>query len=97
MFWHFLEIIRTIVPCIILLIQIMMLNGWTLQMFGLIGTIGVISQMAMLAFGYAPALAMAIGSVAALAWIAHAIRNRDRWLLTVNASVLMFATYGLLQ
>ena len=51
--------------------------------------------MAMLAFGYAPALAMAIGSVAALAWIAHAIRNRDRWLLTVNASVLMFAIYGL--
>jgi len=30
MFWHFLEIIRTIVPCIILVIQIMMLNGWTL-------------------------------------------------------------------
>jgi hypothetical protein len=30
MFWHFLEIIRTVVPCIILVIQIMMLNGWTL-------------------------------------------------------------------
>jgi len=64
-------------------------------MFGLIGTIGVVSQMALLAFGYAPAMAMAIGSVAALAWIAHAIRNRDRWLLAVNASVLMFAGIGL--
>jgi len=30
MFWHFLEVIRTVVPCIILVIQIMMLNGWTL-------------------------------------------------------------------
>ena len=30
MFWHFLEIIRTVVPCIILVIQLMMLNGWTL-------------------------------------------------------------------
>lgn len=30
MFWHFLEIIRTIVPCAILVIQILMLNGWTL-------------------------------------------------------------------
>lgn len=29
MFWHFLEIIRTVVPCVILIIQIMMLNGWS--------------------------------------------------------------------
>lgn len=64
-------------------------------MFGAIGTIGVISQMALLAFGYAPALAMAVGSVAALAWIAHALRNQDKWLLAVNASVLMFAGIGL--
>lgn len=30
MFWHFLEIIRTVVPCAILIIQLAMLNGWTL-------------------------------------------------------------------
>jgi len=30
MFWHILEIIRTVVPCAILIIQLAMLNGWTL-------------------------------------------------------------------
>lgn len=29
MFWHLLEIVRTIVPCVILVIQIMMLTGWS--------------------------------------------------------------------
>lgn len=66
-------------------------------MFGFIGTVGVVAQMALLAFGYAPTLAMTVGLVAALAWIAHAVRNGDRWLLTVNASVMMFAGYGLIS
>lgn len=66
-------------------------------MFGAIGTLGVVSQMALLAFGYSPLVAMAVGLVAALAWIAHALRQGDKWLLTVNSIVLMFAGYGVLS
>jgi len=66
-------------------------------MFGAIGTIGVVSQMALLAFGYSTLVAMTVGLIAALAWIAHAIRQNDRWLLTVNSIVLMFAGYGVLS
>ena len=66
-------------------------------MFGAIGTLGVVSQMALLAFGYSPVIAMTVGLVAALAWIAHAVRQNDRWLLTVNSIVLMFAGYGVLS
>jgi hypothetical protein len=66
-------------------------------MFGAIGTVGVVSQMALLAFGYAPTLAMTVGLVAALAWIVHAFRQNDRWLFTVNSIVLMFAGYGVLS
>lgn len=29
MFWHFLEIVRTVVPIAILVIQLFMLNGWS--------------------------------------------------------------------
>ena len=63
-------------------------------MLGFIGTVGVVSQMALLAFGYSPTLAMGVGFVAAVAWIGHAVRYNDRWLLTVNAVVLAFAGYG---
>ena len=66
-------------------------------MFGAIGTLGVVSQMALLAFGYSPLVAMTVGLVAALAWIAHALRQGDKWLLTVNSIVLMFAGYGVLS
>ena len=66
-------------------------------MFGAIGTLGVVAQMALLAFGYSPLVAMAVGLVAALAWIAHALRQGDKWLLTVNSIVLMFAGYGVLS
>ena len=65
-------------------------------MLGFIGTVGVVSQMALLAFGYSPTLAMGVGFVAAVAWIGHAVRYNDRWLLTVNAVVLAFAGYGLI-
>ena len=66
-------------------------------MYGFIGTVGVVAQMALLAFGYAPTLAMTVGLIAALASIAHAVHNGDSWLLTVNASVMMFAGYGLIS
>ncbi len=66
-------------------------------MFGFIGTLGVVSQMALLAFGFAPSLAMSAGFVAAVAWIAHGLKQRDRWILAVNGIVLMFAGYGLIQ
>ena len=39
---------------------------------------------------------MGVGFVAAVAWIGHAVRYNDRWLLTVNAVVLAFAGYGLI-
>ena len=66
-------------------------------MFGAIGTLGVVSQMALLAFGFSPMVAMVVGLVAALAWIGHALMQGDKWLLTVNSIVLMFAGYGVLS
>ena len=65
-------------------------------MFDLLGTAGVVAQMAMLAFGFSTVYAMAVGLIAAVAWIAHATKRRDAWLLTVNSIVGCFAVYGLI-
>lgn len=64
-------------------------------MFGLVGTVLVITQMALMALGYEVTLAMAAGLIAAICWMFHAIKRRDSWLLYVNASVFGFALYGL--
>lgn len=64
-------------------------------MFGMIGTLGVVAQMAALSLGYNVQLAMTIGLTACVAWIIHSIKNRDGWLLTTNAVVAGFAAWGL--
>lgn len=64
-------------------------------MFGMIGTLGVIAQMAALSLGYDVRLAMAVGLTACGAWIIHSIRQGDGWLLTTNAVVAGFAAWGL--
>ena len=65
-------------------------------MFGFFGTVFVVSQMALLAFNQPPAFAMTVGLFAAVCWIAHAIKHRDSWLMTVNAAVFGFAMFGLI-
>ena len=64
-------------------------------MFGLIGTVLVVAQMAGLAFGYAAQPIMVVGLLGAAAWIVHAYTKRDGWLALVNSSVAGFAIYGL--
>jgi len=38
---------------------------------------------------------MLIGLIGCAAWIAHAVKNKDKWLFTTNGVVAMFAVYGL--
>ena len=66
-------------------------------MFGMLGTLGVVAQMAAMSLGYGVQLAMAFGLVACGAWIAHSLKNGDGWLLTTNAVVAGFAAWGLIQ
>lgn len=64
-------------------------------MFGLLGTLGVVAQMAALSMGYDTAIAMSLGLAACVAWIAHALKNSDSWLMTTNIVVAGFAAWGL--
>ena len=64
-------------------------------MLGFIRTVGVIAQMATLSLGYDTRLAMAIGLFACIVWIAHSLKNNDRWLLITNAVVAAFAVWGI--
>ena len=64
-------------------------------MLGLVATVLVVSQMAILAMGYDPIVAMLIGGLASILWIGYAVRQYDRWILAVNSAVLMCALLGL--
>ena len=65
-------------------------------MFGIIGTVGVIAQMALLAFGAPIHAALLFGLGAAVCWIFHALERSDKALLVTNLVVGTFAFYGLL-
>ena len=52
-------------------------------MLGLVATLLVVSQMALLAMGYDPIVAMLIGGLASILWIGYAVRQNDRWILAV--------------
>lgn len=64
-------------------------------MFGIIGTIGVVCQMALLSTGFSIKLTMGVGLVACAAWIGHAIKQHDNPLLVTNIVVAGFALFGL--
>lgn len=64
-------------------------------MFGMIGTLGVIAQMAAMSLGYGVQLAMMFGLVACAAWVGHSIKNGDGWLFATNTVVAGFALWGL--
>lgn len=64
-------------------------------MFGMFGTIAVIAQMAVLSLGYSTELVMTVGLFACGAWVIHAIKNSDNWLLATNTVVAGFAAWGL--
>ena len=64
-------------------------------MFGIIGTVGVVAQMAMLAAQLDTRLAMAVGLVSAGCWIMHAIYKRDQALFVTNIVVAGFAAWGI--
>jgi hypothetical protein len=66
-------------------------------MFGIIGTIGVVCQMALLSTGYSVKLALICGLVACAAWLGHAMANKDRSLFVTNVVVAGFAVFGLVN
>ena len=65
-------------------------------MFGIVGTIGVIIQMALISTGFDTKIAMVIGLISCAAWVAHSIKHRDRSLLITNVIVAGFATWGII-
>lgn len=64
-------------------------------MLGLLGTLGVVAQMATLSLGYSAQITMVIGLFACVAWIIHSIKQGDNWLLITNTIVAGFALWGL--
>jgi len=69
---------------------------WGCLMFGFIGTVLVISQMALLSFGAPTHAALFVGLFAACFWIFHALQRSDKALLITNLIVGMFAVIGLM-
>jgi len=64
-------------------------------MFGIIGTVGVVIQMALISTGFNTKLALLVGLAACAAWAGQAIKQKDRNLLLTNVIVAGFAVWGL--
>jgi hypothetical protein len=64
-------------------------------MLGIIGTIGVVCQMALLSTGYSVKLALVCGLIACAAWMGHAVKLKDPSLLVTNVVVAGFAIFGI--
>jgi hypothetical protein len=64
-------------------------------MFGLIGTVAVVCQMAALSLGFPVMWALSVGLLGCGAWIIHAVKQKDAYLAITNAVVAGFALYGL--
>ena len=64
-------------------------------MLGLLGTVGVVIQMALISTGFNTKLALLVGLVSCAAWTGHAIKQKDRNLLITNIIVAGFAVWGL--
>lgn len=64
-------------------------------MIGFLATVCVICQMALLSFGFSSKAAMTVGLLGCCLWILHSLKHKDKWLLTTNAAVAIFALYGL--
>jgi hypothetical protein len=65
------------------------------KMFAKLGTVLVITQMALLSLQFDNSLILAIGLGAAICWAIYAINNSDKWLFITNAAVGGFAIFGL--
>jgi len=65
-------------------------------MFGIVGSVLVIAQMAIMSAGLPIHLAMLCGLGAAVCWIVHALERQDKALLFVNVAVGGFAFVGLM-
>ncbi len=65
-------------------------------MFGIVGSLLVIGQMALLSLGAPIHVALFLGLGAAGCWIFHALERGDRALLFVNVVVGGFAFVGLM-
>jgi hypothetical protein len=64
-------------------------------MLGLLGTVGVVIQMALISTGFDTKLALLVGLVSCVAWVGHSIKQGDRNLLITNVIVAGFAVWGL--
>ena len=66
-------------------------------MLGILGTIGVVCQMALLSTGFDVKLALAVGLLACIAWTGHAAKLKDPSLMVTNVIVGGFAIWGLVN
>ena len=69
--------------------------GLDYNMLGIIGTIAVIAQMALLSVGYDPKIAMLAGLIGCCAWVGHALSKSDHPLLVTNLVVAGFGVWGI--
>jgi len=65
------------------------------KMFGIIGSILIMLQMASLSLGYPREVAMYFSIVASLFWIVHSIQHKDKCLLFTTNVVMGFSIWGL--
>jgi hypothetical protein len=66
-------------------------------MLGFIATVGVVAQMALLSNQADMRITLSVGLFACAAWIAHAVKQKDRSLLATNVIVAGFAVWGLIN
>ena len=65
-------------------------------MFGIIGSLLIILQMALLSFDYPREYALTVSLLACCSWVIHSIKHKDNSLLFTNFVVMGFSTWGLL-
>lgn len=64
-------------------------------MFGIVGTVGVVIQMALISAGYNTKLALLVGLVSCAAWVGQSIKQKDHNVLITNIIVAGFSVWGL--
>lgn len=67
-----------------------------MQIFAILGTVGIIIQMALLAIDFDKSIALSIGFAAAICWIVAGLYENNRWLIATNVAVGCFALYGVI-
>ena len=66
-------------------------------MFGIIGSLLIILQMALLSFDFPKDYVLTVSLLACSSWTIHSLQHKDNSLLFTNFVVMGFSTWGLLS